>query len=99
MACTVAIIGGTGLYDAGMLQSAEARAVRTPYGTVSLFVGRWGERDVAFLPRHGRGHATPPHRVNYRANIWALAELGVRRCLASAASACPTARASHAAPR
>lgn len=85
MACTVAIIGGTGLYDAGMLQSAEARTVRTPYGTASLFVGRWAGREVAFLPRHGQGHATPPHRVNYRANIWALAELGVRRCLASAA--------------
>lgn len=85
MGCAVAIIGGTGLYDPAMLQGAQARTVRTPYGTATFHVGRVGAREVAFLPRHGQSHAIPPHRVNYRANIWALADLGVRRCLASAA--------------
>ena len=68
-----------------MLEASEARTVRTPYGTAALHVGRLGDREVAFLPRHGQAHGTPPHRVNYRANMWALAEIGVRRCLASAA--------------
>ncbi len=85
MACEVAIIGGTGLYDPGLLLDTAEQLVRTPFGPVALLTGRWGERRVAFLPRHGPGHSTPPHRVNYRANIWALAEMGVRRCLASAA--------------
>lgn len=83
--CEVAIIGGTGLYDPGLLTGAQAVAVTTPYGVVELFLGTHAGRRVAFLPRHGGGHAVPPHRVNYRANIWALAELGARAILATAA--------------
>ncbi len=83
--CDVAIIGGTGLYDPGMLSEAEPTTLGTPYGTVSLFVGTHGGRRVAFLPRHGSGHSVPPHRVNYRGNIWALRQLGVHACVASAA--------------
>jgi 5'-methylthioadenosine phosphorylase len=84
--CEVAIVGGTGLYDPALLEGARAETVATPYGAAELFVGRHAGRRVAFLPRHGPGHAIPPHRVNYRANIWALRLLGVRRVLATAAS-------------
>ena len=44
-----------------------------------MLVGRLGDQDVAFLPRHGPGHVIPPHRINFRANVWALKELGVTR--------------------
>lgn len=85
MTTEVAIIGGTGLYDPSLLQGAEPATIGTPYGTVSLFSGAYAGRRVAFLPRHGTGHSVPPHRVNYRANIWALRHLGVRHCLSTAA--------------
>ena len=81
-----AVIGGTGLYDPSLLEQTETVTVATPYGTVELFHGVHAGRRVAFLPRHGSGHSVPPHRINYRANIWALRQLGVRRCLATAAS-------------
>ena len=59
----------------------------TPYGAPSaaVSVGTVGGREVAFLPRHGTGHAFPPHLINYRANLWALASLGVRQVLAPCA--------------
>lgn len=59
----------------------------TPYGppSAAIRVGRVGEREVAFLPRHGVAHEWPPHRVNYRANLWALRELGVRRVIGPSA--------------
>lgn len=59
--------------------------VETPYGTVEPMVGKLSGRKIAFLSRHGRGHAIPPHLVNYRANIWALHTLGVRKVVATAA--------------
>jgi 5'-methylthioadenosine phosphorylase len=59
--------------------------VRTPYGRVEVLVGDLGSRRVAFLPRHGRRHEAPPHLVNYRANLWALRSLGVKRILAVSA--------------
>lgn len=76
----VGVIGGSGLYDPGILEDTVEVKVYTPYGEPSDFivVGRLGERRVAFLPRHGRGHRIPPHRINYRANIWALKSLGVK---------------------
>ncbi|MFE3875817.1 S-methyl-5'-thioadenosine phosphorylase [Kitasatospora sp. NPDC059146] len=75
------VIGGSGLY-ALLDEVAEVR-VETPYGPPSdaVFVGEVAGRRVAFLPRHGRGHGVPPHRINYRANLWALRSLGVRQVL------------------
>ncbi len=81
----VAIIGGTGVYGLLDLEEAEAMAVSTPFGIAQLQVGRWQGRSVAFLPRHGAQHQVPPHRINYRANIWALRCLGARRVLATSA--------------
>ncbi|MGC9116881.1 MAG: S-methyl-5'-thioadenosine phosphorylase [Conexivisphaera sp.] len=75
----VGIIGGSGLYSLDGLEGVRELKVHTPYGepSDSLILGRLGGKTVAFLPRHGRGHRIPPHKVNYRANIWALRSLGV----------------------
>lgn len=80
-----AIIGGSGVYDPAILQQVTDTAVDTPYGQVTVKVGLYSGQAVAFISRHGPGHATPPHRVNYRGNIWALKELGVERVFATAA--------------
>ncbi len=75
----IGVIAGSGLYEL-FGSAAPSRNVATPYGATSAPItsGRIGQRDVAFLPRHGSGHSVPPHRINYRANIWALRSLGVR---------------------
>jgi 5'-methylthioadenosine phosphorylase len=79
----VGIIGGTGFYS---LLTGEVREewVETPYGPPSdkVTVGTVGAKTVAFLPRHGKGHAIPPHKINYRANVWALKSLGVTDVIA-----------------
>ncbi len=76
----VGVIGGSGLYDPGILENTIEVKVYTPYGEPSdyIMVGSLGGKKVAFLPRHGRGHRIPPHRINYRANIWAMKMLGVK---------------------
>ena len=81
----VAVIGGSGFYS--FLDDPEQHAVDTPYGAPSapVSVGTVAGRRVAFLPRHGAGHEFPPHRINYRANLWALRSLGVRQVLAPCA--------------
>lgn len=73
------IIGGTGLTQLSNLEVTRRRVVRTPFGEPSgaLLFGQLAGREVAFLARHGYGHTIPPHRVNYRANIWALEAEGV----------------------
>jgi 5'-methylthioadenosine phosphorylase len=77
----IGVIGGSGFYS--FLQNAHEVAVETPFGDPSErpLVGEVAGRRVAFLPRHGRDHRFPPHRVNYRANLWALRSLGVRQVL------------------
>jgi 5'-methylthioinosine phosphorylase len=77
----IALIGGTGLYQFPGLGKVERHAVETPYGAPSdsIVIGYVGEHRIAFLARHGESHTIPPHRVNYRANVWALHHLGVRR--------------------
>ncbi|NLI00275.1 MAG: S-methyl-5'-thioadenosine phosphorylase [Chthonomonadales bacterium] len=74
----VGIIGGSGFYR--FLDHAVEHQITTPYGEPSdrIVVADVAHRRVAFLPRHGRHHTIPPHRINYRANIWALKSLGVR---------------------
>ena len=81
----VAVIGGSGFYE--FLDNPSTVTVQTPYGDPSapIAVGDVGGRPVAFLPRHGKGHEFPPHRINYRANMWALRSLGVRQVLAPCA--------------
>lgn len=81
----IGIIGGSGLY--ALVDDGTPVMVDTPFGLPSEppVVGTLSGRPVAFLPRHGRDHRFPPHRVNYRANLWALRALGVRQVLAPCA--------------
>jgi 5'-methylthioinosine phosphorylase len=79
----LAVIGGSGLYRFPGLENIARHAVDTPYGAVSgeVVLGDFAGRRVAFLARHGESHTLPPHRVNYRANLWALHSLGARRVI------------------
>ncbi|HIW99314.1 MAG TPA: 5'-methylthioadenosine phosphorylase, partial [Candidatus Nesterenkonia stercoripullorum] len=85
----IAIIGGSGFYT--FLEDPQEIEVETPYGKPSAPIALGtlssaeGDRTLAFLPRHGRGHEFPAHQVNYRANMWALRSLGVRQVLAPCA--------------
>jgi len=80
----IAIIGGSGLYSIGKLNNTKTTVVKTPYGdSPELLLGRLHGREVVFLPRHSKGHTIPPHLINYRANLWALRKLGVKRVFAT----------------
>jgi len=81
----IGVIGGTGFYE--FLESADELQITTPFGDPSdpLVIGEVGGRRVAFLPRHGRDHRFPPHKIPYRANLWALRSVGVRQVLAPSA--------------
>lgn len=83
----IGIIGGTGVYDPGLFSERREIKVHTPYGEPSdlVTIGEYSGVTVAFIPRHGRGHRIPPHRINSRANIWALKQLGVKRIIAPSA--------------
>ena len=81
----LAIIGGSGLYSLGNHFKLEEQLPRkTPYGETSadILQGKWHDLALAFLPRHGPGHKVPPHRINYRANLWALKHMGVKHIIA-----------------
>jgi len=82
-----AIIGGTGLSSMANLEIKKTEVVQTPYGEPSapLSYGEFNGKELLFLPRHGSGHTFPPHKINYRANIWALKNAGVTHILAVAA--------------
>ncbi|MBI5451738.1 MAG: S-methyl-5'-thioinosine phosphorylase [Gammaproteobacteria bacterium] len=83
----LAIIGGTGLTSLKGLEIIRKEVVHTPYGEPSgpLVHGLLAGKEVIFLPRHGAAHTIPPHRINYRANIWALKLMEVKRVVAVAA--------------
>ena len=84
----IGVIGGSGFYHLFGDEATERLDVPTPYGEASdaLTVGAVGGRSVAFLPRHGARHTIPPHRINYRANLWALSSLGVTRVVGPCAA-------------
>jgi len=77
----LAVIGGSGLYQFPGLENVSRRALETPYGMASgeVVLGDFAGKRLAFLARHGESHTLAPHRVNYRANLWALHALGARR--------------------
>jgi 5'-methylthioinosine phosphorylase len=81
---TVAVIGGSGLTNLKNLHITRREVIRTPYGEPSapMVFGELSGQTILFLPRHGAGHTIPPHKVNYRANIWAIREAGVRNVIA-----------------
>ncbi len=81
MKTETAIIGGSGLDKCPDFELVRREVVTTPYGDPSgtIAFGLLAGHEVVFLPRHGVGHTIPPHRVNYRANIWALKDIGIRQ--------------------
>jgi 5'-methylthioadenosine phosphorylase len=83
----VGVFGGSGFYNL-MEGPVDQISVQTPYGSPSdaITIGRIGDVRVAFLPRHGPQHRLPPHAINYRANVWAMAQLGVTRLIAPTAA-------------
>lgn len=83
----IAIIGGTGLTNLADLEITKREVVHTPYGEPSgpLTHGVLCGKEIVFLARHGYGHTIPPHKINYRANLWALKNVGVERIIAIAA--------------
>jgi 5'-methylthioadenosine phosphorylase len=87
MQADIAIIGGSGVYDASMLDNVKEVEIDTPFGKPSdaITIGAFGETNVAFLPRHGKGHRISPSKLNSRANILALKKLGVKRIISASA--------------
>ena len=87
MSVKIGIIGGSGLYKMGIMDDVEEISVDTPFGKPSdkITLGKISDVDVAFLPRHGKGHAIAPHKINYRANVFALKECGVEYLVSTAA--------------
>ncbi len=79
----LAVIGGTGLYQLDRLEVMQLQSVETPYGQPSspLAFGRLGDVQIVFLARHGENHQLAPHRINYRANLWALHHMGAQQVL------------------
>ncbi|MBY0451109.1 MAG: S-methyl-5'-thioadenosine phosphorylase [Cyanobacteria bacterium] len=82
----IGVFGGSGFYQ--FLTDAETIQVETPYGSPSapITIGNIGGKRVAFLPRHGEKHTLPPHKINYRANVWAFKSLGITRVIAPCAA-------------
>ncbi|BAW79828.1 5'-methylthioadenosine phosphorylase [Candidatus Nitrosoglobus terrae] len=83
----LAIIGGTGLTALKHLEITQQETIGTPFGepSSSLVYGRFYGKEIVFLPRHGFHHSIPPHKINYRANLWALKEIGITQVVAIAA--------------
>lgn len=81
------VIGGSGLYEMEGIGGIRHVKVNTPFGRPSgeLTIGTFRDKEVVFLPRHGKGHTIPPGEINYRANIYAMKKLGVERIIAVAA--------------
>jgi len=82
----IGVFGGSGFYS--LLDDVREIKVDTPYGAPSdsLFLAEVAGRSVAFLPRHGRRHTIPPHKINYRANVWAMKSLGVKAAISPCAA-------------
>jgi 5'-methylthioadenosine phosphorylase len=83
----IGVIGGSGLYEIRGLTIKKKKSISTPFGkpSDSYFIGRIGDNEVVFLPRHGSRHDMPPHMINYRANIWGFKKLGVKRIISVSA--------------
>lgn len=86
MEAEIAVIGGSGIYSLDFIENPQKQEVDTPYGrSPGIILGELEDRKIAFMPRHGKGHSTPPHQINFRANLWSLDELGVERIFATTA--------------
>ena len=83
----IGIFGGTGIYDSGLLKETKEITIDTPFGKTSdsITVGIFKGKKIAFMARHGKKHTIPPHMINFRANIWAFKEMGIKRIIAPSA--------------
>ncbi len=81
----IGVFGGSGFYK--FLDNVEEITIETPFGAPSdkYFLGTIGNKKVAFLPRHGRNHSIPPQKINYRANVWGMKQLGVQQIISPCA--------------
>lgn len=81
LSAEIGVFGGSGFYE--LLEDPQEHRINTPFGAPSanVMIGTIGGRTVAFMPRHGSSHQYPPHVINYRANVWAMKELGVTRII------------------
>lgn len=85
-AAEIGVIGGSGVYSLDFIEDPQRQEVDTPYGkSPEILSGKLEGRKVAFMPRHGEKHSNPPHKINYRANLWALHDLGVEKIIATTA--------------
>jgi 5'-deoxy-5'-methylthioadenosine phosphorylase len=85
---TVGLIGGSGLQSPSVVEDPTPKSIATPFGNPSEapLIGHHGRMPVLFIPRHGAGHRIPPHRINHRANLWALKELGATHILSTSST-------------
>lgn len=81
----LAIIGGTGVYHPDLLENTQEKSCLTPYGEMTYVTGTYQGKEFVFMTRHGKQHSIPPHRINYRANIYGLKRLGVTAIIATTA--------------
>lgn len=81
----IAIIGGSGVQESLSLEQITSELIPTPFGEAKCEIGKIAGNQVVFLARHGAGHVLPPHKINYRANMWALKQLGTEEILATTA--------------
>jgi 5'-methylthioadenosine phosphorylase len=83
----IGIIGGTGVYDSDIIEDAKEIKIYTPFGRTSslITIGHYKGKKIAFISRHGHKHQIPPHKIPFRANIWAFKELGVKRIISPSA--------------
>lgn len=79
------IIGGSGIYNLEILDRVTEKIIKTPYGNANYITGYFSDKKIIFMTRHGKKHSIPPHKINYRANIWALKHLGVHKIYATTA--------------
>ncbi len=81
------VLGGSGIYEMEGLEGIKSQYIHTPFGDPSdaVITGHFGEREIVFIPRHGKGHRLLPTEINYRANIWALKSLGVTHLISVSA--------------
>ena len=81
----LAFIGGSGIYDPKILEKTEQKKIETPYGISYYTSGIYKNKEIIFMARHGNKHTVPPHKINYRANIYALKILGVTAIISTSA--------------
>jgi 5'-methylthioadenosine phosphorylase len=82
----IGIIGGSGLYEfIADITGKRTDMMHTPHGVIDYTTGTWMGQEIMFIPRHGPGHDFPPHRAKFKANIWTLRELGVKRLVGTCA--------------